>query len=208
MSFRKRNVGLSGTAGSDAPPPLRSKEPVQVPGVRPSPIDGRLTTSTGTASFDTLLAGHSGLPLGCSVLVEESGTTDYAGALMRFYAAEGLQQDHHVHVVGMPEHWGRELPGVVGDSEKTDKPVESTEKMKIAWRYEHLGQFGASTNARGGHILPNSIARPNAICLTRNICIFTIPLTLALPQNEHRQLSRPWEGVQKQRPPHSVTHTT
>jgi len=164
MSFRKRNVGLAGSASPGESPQLRSKEPVHLPGVRPSPIDGRLTTSTGTASFDSLNAGHSGLPLGCSVLIEESGTTDYAGALMRFYAAEGLLQNHHVHVVGMPDHWGRELPGVVGDSEKKEKPAESTEKMKIAWRYEQMGQFGASTNARGGHILPDSIARPNATC--------------------------------------------
>ncbi|KIV86840.1 hypothetical protein PV11_02425 [Exophiala sideris] len=148
MSFRKRNVGLSGSASPGESPQLRSKEPVHLPGVRPSPIDGRLTTSTGTASFDSLLAGHSGLPLGCSILTEESGTTDYAGALMRFYAAEGLVQNHHVHVVGMPKHWGRELPGVVGDSEKKDKSAESTEKMKIAWRYENMGQFGANTNAR------------------------------------------------------------
>jgi hypothetical protein len=109
---------------------------------------------------------------------------------MRFYAAEGLLQNHHVHVVGMPEHWGRELPGVVGDSEKKEKPVESREKMKIAWRYEHLGQFGASTNARGGHILPKSIARPNAICPTRCNCMLTIPLTLSLYRRTATDCSR------------------
>ena len=157
MSFRKRNVGLSGSTHSDAPPQLASKAQIQLVGVRPSPIDGRPTTSTGTASLDALLAGHSGLPLGCSILVEESGTTDYAGALLRFYAAEGLLQSHHIHLIGLPEHWGRELPGAVGEPEKKNTPAE-TEKMKIAWRYESLGQFGASTS-RGGHIHPYSIAR-------------------------------------------------
>ncbi|EXJ55840.1 elongator complex protein 4 [Cladophialophora yegresii CBS 114405] len=147
MSFRKRNVGLSGSTRSDASPQTSSKFHVQLPGVRPSPVDGRLTTSTGTASLDALLAGHSGLALGCSLLIEESGTTDYAGALLRFYAAEGLLQGHHVQVIALPEHWGRELPGVVGESEKRDTPVE-TEKMKIAWRYESLGQFGASPSSR------------------------------------------------------------
>ncbi|KAK5331560.1 Elongator subunit elp4 [Exophiala xenobiotica] len=147
MSFRKRNVGLSGSGRS----PVAQTAPqdhAQLSGCRPSAIDGRSVTSTGTASLDALLAGHSGLTLGCTLLIEESGTTDYAGALLRFFAAEGLLQDHHVHVIGMPEQWGRELPGAVGDSDKKEKPAGSSEKMKIAWRYESLGQFGASTNAR------------------------------------------------------------
>ncbi|KAJ9626156.1 uncharacterized protein PV06_05115 [Exophiala oligosperma] len=148
MSFRKRNVGLSGSSRSESTPSSLEKH-VQFPGTRPSPVDGRLTTSTGTASLDSLLAGHSALVLGSSVLIEENGTTDYAGALLRFFAAEGLLQGHHVHVVGMPEHWGRELPGAVAQTaDKKEKHVENTEKMKIAWRYESLGQFGASTNAR------------------------------------------------------------
>ncbi|OCT45072.1 Elongator complex protein 4 [Cladophialophora carrionii] len=155
MSFRKRNVGLSGSARSDASPQVLSKAQVQLPGVRPSPVDGRLTTSTGTASLDALLAGHSGLALGCSMLIEESGTTDYAGALLRFYAAEGLLQGHHVHVVALPAHWGRELPGVVGESEKRETPAE-TEKMKIAWRYESLGQFGANPSSRERSQAPGS----------------------------------------------------
>lgn len=164
MSFRKRNVGLTGSARTDGTPPTAPKERVPLPGVRPSPLDGRPTTSTGTASLDVLLAGHSGLALGSSILIEESGTTDYAGALLRFFAAEGLLQRHHVHVVGLPEHWGRELPGAVGESEKKEKPTENKEKMKIAWRYESLGQFGGSTNTRGGRRRPCSIARPlNAI---------------------------------------------
>ncbi|OAG44813.1 hypothetical protein AYO21_00774 [Fonsecaea monophora] len=148
MSFRKRNVGLSGSTRSEGSAAQSSaKDRVQLPGVRPSPVDGWPTTSTGTASLDALLAGHSGLALGSTILIEESGTTDYAGALLRFYAAEGLLQGHHVHVVALPEQWGRELPGAVGESEKKETPAE-TEKMKIAWRYESLGQFGAGAPAR------------------------------------------------------------
>merc|ERR1712000_506494 len=79
---------------------------------------------------------------------EESGTTDYAGALLRFYAAEGLLQDHHVHVIGLPEYWSRELSAAVGESDKKEKPTENADKMKIARRYESLGQFGASAVAR------------------------------------------------------------
>lgn len=158
MSFRKRNLGLSGSTRVEVTSHGANKADALLPGVRPSPIDGRPTTSTGTASLDALFAGHSGLALGCSMLIEESGTTDYAGALLRFYAAEGLLQSHHVHVVGLPESWGRELPGVVENTEKKkEKPAEQ-EKMKIAWRYESLGQFGANTLSRGGHN-PRNIAK-------------------------------------------------
>ncbi|MCJ1437119.1 hypothetical protein MMC27_006504 [Xylographa pallens] len=172
MSFRKRNVGISGPLGrvpvsvsgsslnevGNVPLLNRSEHEAgstTIPGVRPSPLDGRLTTSTGTQSLDNLLAGHAGLALGCSILLEESGTTDYAGTLLRYYAAEGVAQRHHVHVVGVSEQWGRELPGLANSSnmEKREGPqkTEEKEKMKIAWRYERLGEFGGgSSSSRGG----------------------------------------------------------
>lgn len=149
MSFRKRNIGLSAGQPRNFDASLKPIIAI-VPGVRPSPLDGRPTTSTGTTTLDGLLAGHAGLALGTSVLVEESGTTDYAGALLRFYAAEGLLQGHHVHVVGLPEQWGRNLPGLAGSTESSfSSPAQ--DKMKIAWRYENLGQFGGGQASRGGH---------------------------------------------------------
>jgi len=120
-------------------------------GTRPSPVGGHVTTSTGTHSLDALLAGHAGLVLGTSLLIEESGTTDFGGALLRYYAAEGVVQGHNVHVLGMSETpWGRELPGLSsGETKSTEDRKGSEDKMKIAWRYERLGEFGAG--ARGGH---------------------------------------------------------
>ncbi|KAL4931619.1 elongator complex protein 4 [Aspergillus undulatus] len=151
MSFRKRSVGLS--TGTDRPPasnlpaqPQRAvQQPPPTPGVRPSPDDGRPTTSTGSPSLDNLLAGHGGLPIGKTLLVEENGTTDFAGALLRYYAAEGVVQDQKVHVIGMPEQWGRTLPGLIGTAEAADQKSDKRkgERMKIAWRYERLGEFGA-----------------------------------------------------------------
>ncbi|KAK1254462.1 hypothetical protein MKX08_008457 [Trichoderma sp. CBMAI-0020] len=148
MSFRKRNtvIGIAGTT----PEPQRVK--VSVPGTRPSPHDGRLTTSTGTSSLDQLLAGHAGLPMGTSLLIEESGTTDFGGILLRYFAAEGLVQGHHVHVLGFGDHWRRELPGLASESRSKDssgsKPSDS--KMKIAWRYEALSS--RATPSRGPSI--------------------------------------------------------
>lgn len=156
MSFRKRNVGLVGPSSAPASPKPPPATPPIVPGVRPSPLDGRPTTSTGTQTLDDILAGHAGLALGNSLLIEENGTTDFAGALLRYYAAEGVVQGHKVHVVGVGQQWGRELPGLAGAGGAVGKESEAgatgdKEKMKIAWRYERLGEFGAGTaGSRGG----------------------------------------------------------
>ena len=146
MSFRKRNIGLF-----SGQPTTPTANIVQQPGIRPSPDDGRPTTSTGTLSLDNLLAGHAGLVLGKTLLIEENGTTDYAGTLLRYYAAEGVVQDQRVHVIGLPEQWGRRLPGLVGgaadgpDEHENGKSGQKDERMKIAWRYERLGEFGAGS---------------------------------------------------------------
>lgn len=109
-------------------------------GVRPSPLDGRPTVSTGTASLDRFFGGHSGLPLGTSVLVEETGSTDFAGVLARYYAAEGLVQGHHVHVLGHGDGWKAELPGLAKNGAPPAQQQQSKrgDEMKIAWRYERL----------------------------------------------------------------------
>jgi elongator complex protein 4 len=159
MAFRKRNVALarppSESPAADAPssPASDPARAAPTPGTRPSPIDGRLTTSTGTPSLDSILAGHAGLPLGNSLLIGESGTTDYAGALLRFYAAEGVVQGHRVHVVGVGEGWGRELPGIAEGRDKRKEGKERAEKMKIAWRYEGLGAHGSSRERGASYIL-------------------------------------------------------
>lgn len=140
MAFRKRNIGIG-----RSPNFISNESPAaNVPGVRPSPLTSHPVTSTGTASLDGLLGGHSGLALGNSLLIEESGTTDFAGALLKYYAAEGICQGHVMHVVGLGEGWVRELPGKADEKSK-DKAAKSAadeEKMKIAWRYERLGQAG------------------------------------------------------------------
>lgn len=83
--------------------------------------------------------------MGKILLIEENGTTDFAGALLRYYAAEGVVQEQKIHVVGVPEQWGRSLPGLIGTAESPEEKRDKRkdEKMKIAWRYERLGEFGA-----------------------------------------------------------------
>ncbi|KAM0692344.1 hypothetical protein Q7P36_008545 [Cladosporium allicinum] len=143
MAFRKRNIGIGRQPASPASPTTpEAPTPIdQLPGVRPSPLTSHPVTSTGAPSIDGLLGGHSGLALGSSLLIGEHDTTDFAGALLRYYAAEGILQGHVVHVVGVGEGWTRELPGLADarylrkqEQEKladTDKAAQ--DRMKIAW---------------------------------------------------------------------------
>ncbi|KAI0003156.1 PAXNEB protein-domain-containing protein [Xylariaceae sp. FL0662B] len=142
MSFRKRNAVIN---SSSSPPSASLRaEKSTIPGVRPSPLDGRPTTSTGTASLDNLLAGHSGLPLGTSLLIEEHGTTDFAGVLLRYYAAQGMVHGHQIHVLGLHQGLRIELPGLATQDKSSAKSeTPASDKMKIAWRYESLGSAGA-----------------------------------------------------------------
>ncbi|KAI0482138.1 PAXNEB protein-domain-containing protein [Xylariaceae sp. FL0804] len=162
MSFRKRNAVISSPAR--APSAASKAESVPVPGVRPSPLDGRPTTSTGTASLDSLLAGHSGMPLGTSILIEEHGTTDFAGILLRYYVAEGLVQGHQVHALGLHEGWRAELPGISTDtrsSGSSDPPAG--DRMKIAWRYESLGSAGAARDREAQRQASTTATGPAAV---------------------------------------------
>ena len=158
MAFRKRNVPLrSGGQATDPVTSVASAEPLPppAPGVRPSPVDGRPTTSTGSPSFDAILGGHAGLPLGQSLLLEENDGTDYAGILLRLYAAEGAAQGHRVHIIGGEQAWGRVLPGLATSTplqqqqqqQQQQQPAHPSERMHIAWRYERLGQFESTRGA-------------------------------------------------------------
>lgn len=169
MSFRKRNVVVQGSAISQSNPVVSSSpSPRPTPGVRASPQSGQAVTSTGTITLDGLLGGHSGLLQGSSLLIEENGTTDFAGSLLKFYAAQGIVHGHTLHIIGADEQWTRALPGVIGaaDASSDQKPVKrgavDAEKMKIAWRYERLGQVDAEQKARGWSILVHPV---DEICI-------------------------------------------
>lgn len=78
--------------------------------------------------------------MGSSLLIEESGTTDFGGVILRYFAGEGLVQGHDVHVLGFGDTWRRELPGLKEVKDQAnDQTSSDTDRMKIAWRYESLG---------------------------------------------------------------------
>nr|POE72087.1 elongator complex protein 4 [Quercus suber] len=167
MSFRKRTTTLGpGKVTID------ESAPRSLPGIRPSPLSSHPTTSTGTATLDGLLGGHSGLILGSILLIEESGTTDFAGVLLRFYAAEGLCQGHVIHTIGVGNEWTRELPDIAEEKSSRSaamKSADADEKMRIAWRYERLGPAGERGLALPDRSLPSragSMAQEPPFCHT------------------------------------------
>ncbi|KAI7786280.1 elongator complex protein 4 [Diaporthe eres] len=190
MSFRKRNAVISASPSSQAAAQNRPGAQL-APGLRPSPLDGRLTTSTGTASLDGILAGHAGLPLGSSLLIEEQGTTDFSGNLLKYYAAEGLVQGHQVHVLGFPEAWKYELPAVSTKQEGTPSKATSQadDKMKIAWRYENLASRNAPS-AAANDVDSSKAVFCHAFDLTKRLASASIQGTLsATPASNSQSLS-------------------
>ncbi|CAK7894350.1 elongator complex protein 4 [[Candida] anglica] len=124
---------------------------LQHPGVKPSLITSRPTVSTGSSDLDKILL-HSGLPLGTSLLVEESGTTDFASILLRVFASQGVMHNRlndkrnintHVIVVGFQQEWAKELPGLYKGSSKEQK------KAKIAANESKLSISNLSNSTAG-----------------------------------------------------------
>lgn len=145
---RKASPTLEKTSDPETPNIFRNR------GVRPSSVTSQPTVSTGTADLDRILV-HQGLPLGHSLLVEESGTTDFSLVLLRAFAAQGVLQNRrekkitcHVVVVGPTAAWAKDLPGEYKGSSKEQKKAQLDEDsqkvnvsnvvekdLKIAWRY-------------------------------------------------------------------------
>lgn len=159
MSFRKRSVPLANSAkadtttnpGQSATGALDSQKQSTAPGVRISPSFSLPTVSTGLSSLDSLLRLGAGLALGSSLVIEEDGTTDYTGTILKCFASQGVVHGHKTFVLAV-EQWGAHLPGVAEEKrDKKDAFKESNdEKMKIAWRYERLGAHGSSNRDRIG----------------------------------------------------------
>lgn len=210
MSFRKRSeiIGTPSVPGRGpapvsrpinltgrAPPAVRSipnrGSPSQTteqddlnkilknPAVRPSLITSQPTVSTGGSDLDKLLL-HQGLPTGNSLLIQESGTTDFSAVLLRSFASQGVIQNRvvkdqlncHVIAVGVSLQWANDLPGLYKGSTKEQKKAKimaheskvsvsnltnsgasaaRNEDLKIAWRYGLNKKNQAQENESGSY---------------------------------------------------------
>ncbi|CDR40568.1 CYFA0S05e01948g1_1 [Cyberlindnera fabianii] len=120
---------------------LSVEEEFKHPGIRPSTINSQSTVSTGCADLDKIL-GHSGLPLGSFMLLEESGTTDFGSVLVKAFASQGVVHNRldpkssntHVIVITSNSQWGKELPGLYKGSSrdiKKQKVRENENKVSV-----------------------------------------------------------------------------
>ena len=94
--------------------------------------------STGTSTLDALLSPAAGLPVSSSLLIEEEGTGNYGGVILRQYIAEGVVQGDKIWIGGIGQQWWRGVPGLSKEDKakfSNDAVREVSEKMKIAWRY-------------------------------------------------------------------------
>ncbi len=115
-----------------------------VPGTRPSPYNSLPLISLGLAPLDDLLGG--GLPLSSSLLLCQDHPTQYGDLLLKFFVAQGLESGQDVLVVECGgEEGGPVAEGLMG-VDKGDEPRKEVlkpkedDKMKIAFRYENMGQ--------------------------------------------------------------------
>lgn len=129
------------TATQRTQPVTSSNTSVASPCVRPSIVTSQPTVSTGCSDLDKLLL-HSGVPLGCSLLVEESSTTDFAAVLVRLFVSQGVAHNRindsnkplcHLIVVGMHQSWANDLPGPYKGTTKEQKKLKIKEnELKIS----------------------------------------------------------------------------
>ena len=119
------------------------------PGIKPASTP---TISTGTSTLDDLLSPQSGLPISSALLVEEDGTGNYSGVVLRQYVSEGVVQGDKVWIGGVGDGWWRSVPGIAKQEKSTktaDTVKEVEEKMKIAWRYrvnDQKSNIGSATD--------------------------------------------------------------
>lgn len=132
MSFR-RYAAPKATVTSHSPVPAERIEALPC-GVKPGAIP---LISTGTSTLDALLSPAGGLPVSSSLLIEEDGTGNYSGVILRQYVAEGVVQGNKVWIGGIGQAWWRGVPGLSKEekAKASDVMRQVDEKMKIAWRY-------------------------------------------------------------------------
>ncbi|KAJ1650229.1 Elongator subunit elp4 [Dispira simplex] len=141
---------------------VTSNQPKLPPGTKLSSHNGQVLVSTGVSSLDDVLGG--GLPVGSILLVLSDRKTNYSRILTNYFVAQGLASNHQVHVAAVEENlrpmlkrlpsWCPEVAlantSVPGPGEmKAEQNPTSSEKLKIAWRYQNLPTNSQATTPAG-----------------------------------------------------------
>lgn len=116
-----------------------------IPGTKLSPLSVETVLSCGVSALDHILGG--GLPLGGILLVEEDAFGTYCKQLLKYYVAEGIEQNHRIYFASSdiePSKFFRELPKALYSC--ADKAATTTASstsdgdLKIAFRYERMAK--------------------------------------------------------------------
>ncbi len=137
-----------------------------IPGTKPSLFNYQLLTSTGVPGVDNLLGG--GLSIGTVAIFEdmtnacdqeETGSC-YSQVLLKYFLSEGIFHNHELFI-GSAFNSGQniQLPAIVSQARsenQADKDLaeNTSEKLKIAWRYEGQAPKDAaisSARSQGQH---------------------------------------------------------
>jgi len=130
----------------------RTKQNVsQIAGTRVSATNSSLNVSSGISSLDSVIDG--GFQLGSLNLIEEDEHGSYSNLITKYFLAEGVHKGNYVLEASMSEDpWDllSSLPSPVMETNEEAKRIESSEELKIAWRYENLS-MDASNSTRCGN---------------------------------------------------------
>ncbi|CAK1578245.1 unnamed protein product [Parnassius mnemosyne] len=110
--------------------------------------------SSGIPSLDHIIGG--GLPTGALFAIEEDVLGSYSRVLTKYFLAEGIICKHALFIASADEdpcEIVNELPQACTDPAIDAVPNDRNVEMKIAWRYEGLGQVESSfgSNSTFGH---------------------------------------------------------
>ncbi|XP_022105745.1 elongator complex protein 4-like [Acanthaster planci] len=144
----------------------------QIPGTRPSLQNGQLLVSSGVPSLDFVVGG--GIAVGTTFLIEEDAYGNYASLLLRYFLAEGVMTGQSLFLSSAdekPQKMLKNLPCPVEDDpvkkvaetiRDNEGAVSSEDRMKIAWRYEHLPKHQSTPSThRFGHFYDLSKSMPS-----------------------------------------------
>jgi len=148
----------------------------QISGTKVSATNSSLSISSGISSLDSVIDG--GFLLGSLNLIEEDEYGSYSNLITKYFLAEGIQKGNYLLEASMSENpWDllSSLPSPVTETNNDAKRIESSEELKIAWRYENLS-MDASNNTRCG-----------------NSYDLSTPYTLT---EEHKAKIATWDGSQ------------
>ncbi|KAH6921031.1 hypothetical protein HPB50_027981 [Hyalomma asiaticum] len=138
----------------------KSTRPAQrgIAGTKLSPHTAETVLSCGVSAIHYIISG--GVPLGGIVLVEEDTFGTYCVQLLKYYVAEGIEQQHHIYFASGDFEQAKflsELPKTLQVTTgsvalRALAPVASDGDLKLAFRYERMAKQDSLLDYELNHV--------------------------------------------------------